>query len=67
MSEHTLTPEQLAEYAATPRKVVGDEGSIEERTATEFIDLDRYAHDKEAMGKAPFGMTIARVRPNGTV
>ena len=66
MADHTLTEEQLAALIATPQKVVGDEGSVEERKADDLIALDRHAANKAASG-VPFGMRIARVRPSGTV
>lgn len=66
MAEEGLTPEQLAELAQIPQKVVGDEGSVEERKASDLIALDRYLGDKQ-VSKPPFGMRIATVRPRGTV
>lgn len=66
MTTDGMTPEQLNEYLQTPQKVVGDEGSVEERKASELIALDKYIHDKQVTGP-PFGMRIATVRPRGTV
>ena len=66
MPDDGVTPEQIAEYAQTPQKVVGDEGSVEERRAGDFIALDRYAQEKQVTGP-PHGMRISVVRPRGTV
>lgn len=63
-----MTDDDLAQLATTPKKVVGDEGSVEEHSFTEHIALDRY-RASAACGatKPPFGMYIASVRPKGTV
>ena len=68
MADHSMDPEQLAAYIETPQKVVGDEGSVEERKATDLIALDRHLGNRNPdLKKPPFGMTIAVVRPRGTV
>ena len=67
MADNTLTPEQAAALLNTPLKVVGDEGSVEERKVSELIALDRHIANKQAAGRPPFGMTISRVAPRGTV
>ena len=63
-----MTGEDLAALAATPKKVVGDEGSIEERSISELIKLNNYRHSASCgASKPPFGMRIGVVHPRGTV
>jgi hypothetical protein len=63
-----LNDEQLEALQASPKKVVGDEGSVEERSITEQITLDKYRSTAGcATAKPPFGMYVGVVRPKGTV
>lgn len=55
----------LADLASGPKKIVTDEGSVEERSADEIIALDRHltAH---AVGDSPLhGLRISRFKPAG--
>lgn len=63
-----LDGDAMGQLAATPKKVVGDEGSVEERSLTEQIALDKY-RSVSACGttQPPFGMYLGVVRPKGTV
>jgi len=65
--ENTLTPEQLTALVEIPQKVVGDEGSVEERKAADIIALDKYSIAKQVPKRPPFGITIGLMRPPGTV
>ncbi len=60
-----MEPEQFEELASAPRKTIGDEGTVEERSVSELIDADRYASAKQA-AKAPYGLRLARIRKPGT-
>ena len=61
----TISESDLENKAKEPKKVRTDEGFIEERSVDELIKADRY---KAAQGvlRVPFGMTIARTKPNST-
>lgn len=53
--------------AARPKQVSNDEGAVTERTIPELTEADRYEKARSAGTKVPFGMTIGRVKPGGTV
>jgi hypothetical protein len=61
-----IDDETIKNLAEAPKKTVGDEGSVEERSISELIEADRYLQNKEAI-KPPFGLRIARVSPRGTI
>ena len=61
-----LTEEELDALARAPKKVTGDEGSVEERSAKDFIEFNNY-REAGKIGGPPYGMRIARVMPMGTV
>lgn len=61
-----ITAEEVADAAKTPKRVTGDEGTVEERSVQELIDADRFACAKEAATAVPYGLRIARIRFPGT-
>ena len=62
------TYEEIEALSKTPKKVVGDEGSVEERSLTEQIAFNNYrASASCGASKPPFGMRIGVVHPRGTV
>lgn len=63
----TLTAAQIAEIAASPRKIVTDEGSVEERPADELIKLDQYLNAKAVDSTPLHGLRISRFKPAGSV
>ncbi len=50
-----------------PAQVSNDEGHVRERTIKELIEADQYNKARSSIVKVPFGMTIARVTPRGTI
>jgi hypothetical protein len=55
----------LADLASSPRKIVTDEGSVEERDAKDIIALDNHLAAK-AVGDSPLhGLRISRCIPAG--
>lgn len=61
------TSDEINERADAPLRTRTDEGYIEERSINEMIDADRYTSQKAVSEKAPWGMSVARVKPGGTV
>jgi hypothetical protein len=61
-----LTAGDLIALAKGPKRVTGDEGTVEERSIKELIEADRYSQAKEAAGLPPYGMRIAKMRFPGT-
>jgi len=51
--------------AKGPKKIIGDEGSVEEREIDDLIKADQYQQRKQVTGP-PFGMKIARALPPST-
>lgn len=62
----SIESEDISNAAKGPKRVTGDEGTVEERPISELIEADRYEEQKEVTG-VPFGMRIARLRFPGTV
>lgn len=63
-----VTELDIIDLASSPKQVSGDEGSVMERSVSEYIEADRYAAAKAAgQGGAPFGMRVSRIKPGGTV
>lgn len=50
----------------SPKRVSGDEGTVEERDADDAIQLDIYDRVGKVTGP-PYGMRVARCVPRGTV
>jgi hypothetical protein len=59
-----LSDEELDDRVRAPKRVSGDEGTVEERDADQTIQLDVYS---KSASKPPYGMRLARVAPRGTV
>lgn len=55
-----IDQDKLDELALAPKKVVGDEGSVEERDLDDIIKADKYAASNSTR-KPPFGMSMSRV------
>lgn len=66
MSDSEITSEELTTAAQNPKRVTGDEGTVEERAIKDLIDADRYACAKDAAAGVPYGLRIARIRFPGT-
>ena len=65
MSDSEISTTEVTDAAKNPKRVTGDEGTVEERTVQELIDADRFACAKTATG-VPYGMRVARIRFPGT-
>lgn len=61
-----ITAEDIADLGKTPKRVTGDEGTVEERSVKELIEADRYACSKTGAAGVPYGLRIARIRFPGT-
>lgn len=57
----------LASLATSPRKVVTDEGSVEERDARELIALDQHLANQAVTDKPLHGLRISKFKPSGAV
>lgn len=53
----------IASAAANPKKIQGDEATIEEHSLPDLIAADQYLSRKEAKGKAGLGWTFRRAAP----
>lgn len=62
----TIEPEDIEAKAQEPKRLRNDEGSVEERSVEELIQADVYAKNAAA-SSVPWGMSIARTKPGGTV
>jgi hypothetical protein len=63
-----IEPEDVADLAATPKRVRTDEGTVEERPISEQIEAVKFTKAAEATSNGPpYGMRIARTMPPGTV
>lgn len=61
-----LDEDKIAEMAQVPLKVVGDEGSVEERSIDELMKAAKFIASNRA-NRPPYGMLISRIRQGGTV
>ena len=61
-----LTDANIEDLANSPKKLVGDEGSIEEKNVHEMVLADRWIKHRNATAP-PFGTRIAKCRCQGTV
>lgn len=59
----TIDEESIEEAATAPKRVTGDEGTVEERPIQELIEADRY---NKGTGSPPFGMRQSKIRYPGT-
>lgn len=64
-TETGITTDAILEAAAGPKRVTGDEGTVEERDIDDLIKADRYAAAKGIDGP-PFGLRIAKLKFPGT-
>jgi hypothetical protein len=63
-----LEDSDFEDKANSPRKVTTDEGTVEERTVEELIKAERHTANRSSSQQVvPFGMSIARTKPGGTV
>lgn len=60
-----ISPDDIVEAAKAPKRVTGDEGTVEERSVEEMIEADRYEKAQDATSP-PFGMRMAKIRYPGT-
>jgi hypothetical protein len=60
-----IDEEDIQDLATSPKKVQGDEGTVEERPISEIIEADRYTSAKQA-NRVPWGMRMARIQKPGT-
>ena len=66
-STMAISQTDLEDKANEPKRVRTDEGSLEERSVEELIKADQFSNTKGAVTAVPWGLRIARSRPNGTV
>lgn len=62
----SIDSDDINELATAPKRVTGDEGTVEERPIKEVIEADRYGNSKEVT-KPPYGLRISTIRFPGTV
>lgn len=61
MATDDITPEDISELAKSPKRITGDEGTVEERSIDELIKADKYQQSQQAT-KPPYGLRIGRIR-----
>lgn len=60
--------QEFKDKAESPKKVRTEEGTVEERSIDELIKSERHTDNRSsAQRQVPFGMSIARTKPGGTV
>ena len=63
----TISEDDIQNAAKAPRKVVTDEGSVEEKNVNELIAADKYTK-ANSIGSSPLhGLRISRFKPGGPV
>ena len=63
----TISSSDIEEAGKAPKKVVTDEGSVEEKSVDELIKADRY-NSASTIGDAPLhGLRVSRFKPGGAV
>lgn len=55
----------IEDNAASPRKVSGDSGAVEQHSLPDQIAADRYLASKSAATKAGLGITLKKIVPPG--
>jgi hypothetical protein len=60
-----IEEDAINELAQAPKRVTGDEGTVEERDIKDVIAADRYEQSKKAT-RPPYGMRMAQIRSPGT-
>ena len=58
--------ESIRENAKSPAKVTGDQGSVEQHSLKEQIEVDRYLASKKAARSKGFGVRFGKLVPPGT-
>lgn len=57
----------LTENAQGPKRVQGDEGSVEQHALTEQIAADKYLASKDAVQRPRRGLRLTKLVPPGTI
>lgn len=67
MTDSTDLSETIANAAAAPKRVQGDEGEVEQHDLSDLIEADRYLASKRAKSSGAKSMTIQKIVPPGAV
>lgn len=63
-----ISDQEFEDLAKAPKKTIGDEGSVEERSIDELIKAREYLNGQTTGANLPpFGLRIAQAKPRGTV
>jgi len=62
-----ITTTDIDDAGKEPKRVRTDEGTVEEKSIGDLIAADRYSNAKATAGAVPWGISIARGKPQGTV
>lgn len=63
----TISSDDIENAGKDPKKVVTDEGSVEEKHVDQLIKADQYANAK-SVGSSPLhGLRVSRFKPGGPV
>jgi hypothetical protein len=57
--------DEIRENAASPAKVSGDAGSVEQHSLADQIEADRYLASKQAAKKKNRGLRFSKLAPPG--
>ena len=61
-----ISSDDIETAAKGPKRVMGDEGSVTERSVDELIKADAYNKGANTQA-APFGLHVAKIKFPGTV
>lgn len=61
----TIQDTDIEALAASPKKAVTDEGSVEERSVQDLIDAKKYIDGQGAADRPLFGLRVAKCKPGG--
>lgn len=57
----------ITDAAAAPKKLVGDQGTVEQHSIKELIEADRYLAAKNAAKSKTFGIRFIKLRGPGAI
>lgn len=63
----TISNTDIENAGKAPKKVVTEEGSVEEKSVDELIKADQYANSKQVGDNPLHGLRISRCKPGGAV
>ncbi len=62
----SISTTEIEDAAKAPQRTRNDEGEVQEKSVQELIDADRYNNSRTAQDAVPWGLRIARCKPDAT-